>query len=185
MSLPEIPSAGPPLGTVLPFVGLLVSIAVLPLVAPHWWGRNRNKALVSAAFGLPVGIWVATQDITIMGHAALEYAAFLCLLGSLYVISGGIRVRGSLAGTPISNTALLALGALLANVVGTTGASMLLVRPYLRANRARKTRVHQVVFFIFIVANVGGCLTPLGDPPLFLGFLKGVPFIWTLRLWAP
>jgi Na+/H+ antiporter NhaD/arsenite permease-like protein len=185
MNAPDLPASGPPLVTVLPFAGLLAAIAVLPLAAPHWWHRNRNKALVAAGFGLPVGVWVAVRAPGALGHVAFEYAAFLALLGSLYVISGGVRVRGALAGTPLANTGLMALGALLANVVGTTGAAMLLVRPLLRANRARASRVHLVVFFIFIVANVGGCLTPLGDPPLFLGFLKGVPFAWTLRLWAP
>lgn len=174
-----------PLWGVAPFIGLLLAIAALPVLAPSWWHRNWNKAMVVAVFGLPVGIWGATLDLAALGHSALEYAAFICLLGALFVISGGIRVKGSLAGTPLSNTALLAFGALLANIVGTTGASMLLIRPFLRANRARGTRVHQIIFFIFIVANAGGCLTPLGDPPLFLGFLKGVPFTWTLRLWAP
>jgi Na+/H+ antiporter NhaD/arsenite permease-like protein len=118
-----------------------------------------------------------------LAHELVEYLAFISLLGSLYVISGGVRLGGSLPGTPLSNTALLTFGALLANVVGTTGAAMLLLRPFLVANRMRQKKVHLVVFFILIVANCGGCLTPLGDPPLFLGFLKGVPFTWTLQLW--
>jgi Na+/H+ antiporter NhaD/arsenite permease-like protein len=130
-----------------------------------------------------VAAFVAFRDAPLLGHAALEYLAFVCLLGSLYVISGGIRVAGSLAGTPLANTGLLALGAALANLIGTTGAAMLLIRPLLRANQGRASRVHLVVFFILIVANCGGCLTPLGDPPLFLGFLRGVPFEWTFRLW--
>jgi Na+/H+ antiporter NhaD/arsenite permease-like protein len=174
-----------PLLSVAPFIGLLLAIATLPLAAPAWWHANRHKALVAAVFGLPVAVAVAIQSPAMAGHAALEYAAFMALIGSLFVISGGIRLTGSMAGTPLSNTALLALGALLANIIGTTGAAMILIRPFLRANRAREARVHQVIFFIFIVANAGGCLTPLGDPPLFLGFLKGVPFTWTLRLWAP
>src|SRR5207253_6349848 len=106
-------------------------------------------------------------------------------LGALFVISGGIYIRGEFAGTPLVNTGFLAIGALLANLIGTTGASMLLIRPFLRANHARKRRAHLAVFYIFIVSNIGGSLTPLGDPPLFLGFLRGVPFAWTLRLAAP
>jgi Na+/H+ antiporter NhaD/arsenite permease-like protein len=113
----------------------------------------------------------------------LDFASFLCLLGALFTISGGVYVRGSLDGTPLGNTMLLALGAVLANLIGTTGASMVLIRPFLRANRRRVDKTHLVVFFIFIVSNTAGLLTPLGDPPLFLGFLKGVPFEWTLRLW--
>jgi Na+/H+ antiporter NhaD/arsenite permease-like protein len=174
-----------PIWSVVPFVGLLLSIAILPLARPHWWHENRNKAAVAILFGLPVAVFVSFRDLGALGHAALEYLAFVSLLGSLYVISGGVRLRGSLPGTPISNTALLALGTLLSNLVGTTGAAMLLIRPYLHANRARASKTHLIVFFIFIVANCGGCLTPLGDPPLFLGFLKGVPFIWTLGLWKP
>ncbi|MCI0655724.1 MAG: sodium:proton antiporter, partial [Acidobacteria bacterium] len=174
-----------PLWTVLPFLGLLLSIAILPLVAGHWWHENRNKAKTAAIFGLPsVGIALYYEP-SALGHTALEYLAFICLLGSLFVISGGVRVRGALAGTPLANTGILGLGAILANFVGTTGAAMLLIRPYLHANRRRKSRVHLIIFFIFIVANCGGCLTPLGDPPLFLGFLKGVPFQWTLGLWKP
>lgn len=174
-----------PLWTVAPFLGLLLSIAILPLIFPHWWHENRNKAKVATLFGLPSVVIAVCYDPRALGHTALEYLAFICLLGSLFVISGGVRVSGSLAGTPLANTGILGLGAILANLVGTTGAAMLLIRPYLHANRRRKSRVHLVVFFIFIVANCGGCLTPLGDPPLFLGFLKGVPFQWTLGLWKP
>ncbi len=183
---PVLAAGGPsdmPLWAVGPFAGLLLSIAILPLLFSHWWHENRNKAIVSVAFGLPVAVYVAFRDPALLGHTALEYMAFVCLLGSLFAISGGIRVSGSLAGTPLANTGILALGAVLANLIGTTGASMLLIRPYLRANQGRKSRVHLIVFFIFIVANCGGCLTPLGDPPLFLGFLRGVPFQWTLVLW--
>lgn len=176
-----------PLWTVLPFVALLGCIAVLPLRAPHFWESNRNKGLVSGAlallFGVPLLVTygaTATQELT---HALLDYVSFLCLLGALFTISGGIYVRGSLDGTPLGNTALLAIGAVLANLIGTTGASMVLIRPFLRANRRRRSKTHLVVFFIFVVSNTAGLLTPLGDPPLFLGFLKGVPFEWTLRLW--
>ncbi len=176
-----------PVWSVLPFAMLLGCIAVLPLKAPHFWEHNRNKALVSGALsvvfaGALVGAYggAATAELT---HAMLDYASFLCLLGALFTISGGIYVRGSLDGTPLGNTMLLALGAVLANLIGTTGASMVLIRPFLRANRRRLSKTHLVVFFIFIVSNTAGLLTPLGDPPLFLGFLKGVPFEWTLRLW--
>lgn len=169
--------------TVAPFVGLLLAIALLPLVAEHWWHRNRNKALVGMIFGLPAAAYVAHVAPASLGHTALEYLAFVSLLGSLFAITGGIRIRGTPAGTPLSNTALLATGAVLANFIGTTGAAMLLLRPFLAANSRRQKRAHLVIFFIFVVANIGGCLTPLGDPPLFLGFLKGVPFQWTLSLW--
>jgi Na+/H+ antiporter NhaD/arsenite permease-like protein len=182
---PTTVPAAPPLWSILPFAGLLLAIAVLPLAAPRWWHPNRNKAWIAAAFSVPVAAVVAADNPVVLEHVALEYAAFVALVGSLFVISGGIRLKGALAGTPASNTGLLALGAGLANLVGTTGAAMLLIRPFLRANRGRRSRAHQVVFFLFVVANAGGCLTPLGDPPLFLGFLRGVPFAWTLRLWGP
>ena len=190
MSAPVLASAvAPPLGAVLPlwsvapFATLLLCIAVLPLVAGHVWESNRNKALLSATLGVPVALWIAMHDATILGHTAHEYAAFIILLGALFVISGGVVVRGTLAGTPGLNTVLLAIGAVLASVIGTTGASMLLIRPLLRANSVRVRKAHVVVFFIFVVSNAGGLLTPLGDPPLFLGFLRGVPFTWTLALW--
>ncbi|RIL08101.1 MAG: sodium:proton antiporter [Proteobacteria bacterium] len=171
----------------LPFAGMLLSIAVVPLVAPHFWESNRNKAIVAALFSVPAAAYLLTalggHGAAELQHKILEYVSFMTLLGALFVISGGIYVRGSLAGTPIVNTALLGLGALIASWIGTTGASMLLIRPLLRANEERKRKVHVVVFFIFVVSNCGGLLTPLGDPPLFLGFLKGVPFTWTFGLW--
>jgi Na+/H+ antiporter NhaD/arsenite permease-like protein len=172
-----------PLWSVAPFAAILLCIAVLPLVAGHWWEHNRNKGMLSALFGVPVAAWIASVDPVLLGHTAHEYVAFIVLLGALFVISGGIVIRGTLAGTAGLNTGLLAIGALLASFIGTTGASMLLIRPLLRANSIRQQKRHVVVFFIFIVANAGGLLTPLGDPPLFLGFLRGVPFLWTLRLW--
>ena len=171
-----------PLWSVLPFAAMLLGIAFLPIAAPRFWEHNRNKALVSLVLGAPVAIWIGTLDATALGHAAHEYVAFIVLLGALFSISGGIVVRGTLAGTPGVNTVLLALGAVLASFIGTTGASMVLVRPLLRANSVRKRNAHVFVFFIFLVSNAGGLLTPLGDPPLFLGFLRGVPFLWTLRL---
>src|SRR5437868_9756930 len=172
-----------PLWSVAPFVIMLIGIAVLPLVAGKVWEYNHNKALLSVILGAPVAIWTATLDSGAVVHAAGEYLAFIVLLGALFVISGGIVVRGTLAGTPGLNAVLLGIGAALASLIGTTGASMLLVRPLLRANSVRALKAHVFVFFIFVVANAGGLLTPMGDPPLFLGFLRGVPFTWTFRLW--
>jgi Na+/H+ antiporter NhaD/arsenite permease-like protein len=176
-----------PLWTLAPFGALLLAIGGLPLAAPHFWESNRNKALVSAGLALPVALYLAVAHgaagIAELGHKALEYASFIALLGALYVTSGGVLIRGSLSGTPLANTALLAIGGVLASGIGTTGASMLLIRPLLRANERRRRKTHIVVFFIFIVSNCGGLLTPLGDPPLLLGYLKGVPFEWTLRFW--
>lgn len=172
---------------VAPFALLLLSIAILPLAAPHFWEHNRNKGIVAALFGLPMAVFFLIKDWHALLHTGLEYAAFISLLASLFIISGGIYVRGRFSGTPGVNTAFMAIGAILANFVGTTGASMLLIRPLLRANAWRSRKAHVIIFFIFIVSNCGGCLTPLGDPPLFLGFLRGVPFLWTLRLlteWA-
>ena len=169
--------------SVAPFVLMLLSIAVLPLVAPAFWSSNRNKALVGVVLGAPVAIWTAVLDRGTLLHTATEYLAFIVLLGALFVIAGGIVVRGTLAGTPGLNVALLGSGAVLASIIGTTGASMVLIRPLLRANSVRRRKAHVVVFFIFVVANAGGLLTPLGDPPLFLGYLRGVPFGWTLSLW--
>ena len=174
------------LWSVLPFVALLASIALLPLAAPRFWHTNRNRALVAAVFALPFAFGLCIvfpeKGPEALGTSLREYASFIVLLAALYVIAGGVLVRGSLAGSPLSNTMLLAIGAVLANFVGTTGASMILIRPLLRANRTRERRSHVVVFFLFVVSNCGGLLTPLGDPPLFLGFLKGVPFAWTLAL---
>ena len=168
---------------VAPFALLLLAIAVLPLAAPHFWERNRSKAIVCAVLGVPVVGWCIANDASLLGHAAHEYVSFILLIGALYVISGGILLTGDLPATPLVNTAFLAVGAVLANFIGTTGASMLLIRPVLRTNSERRLTRHLPVFFIFIVSNAGGLLTPLGDPPLFLGFLRGVPFEWTLSLW--
>ena len=171
----------------LPFPALLLCIALMPLLASRWWEHDRNKALVAIGLAVPVATHlVFAGAVEELVRSLEDYGAFLALLGSLFVIAGGIHVRGSLAGTPIANTALLGVGAVLANLIGTTGASMVLIRPLLRANRPRREVSHIVVFFIFTVSNCGGLLTPLGDPPLFLGFLHGVPFTWTLEaLWAP
>jgi len=179
----------PPAWSVIPFAAYVLAIALLPLVAHRFWESKRNKLAVAAAASAPVLVYLLAVEPQHgphwLLHSAKEYLAFIVLLGALFVISGGVYLRGSLAGTPIVNSGVLALGALLASLIGTTGASMLLIRPLLRANHTRERKVHIVVFFIFIVANGGGLLTPLGDPPLFLGFLRGVPFLWTFRLFGP
>ena len=174
-----------PIWSVSPFAALLLCIAVLPLVAEHWWESNRNKALVALVLGIPTAIYVGVQDYHVVFHALHEYVSFIALLGALYVISGGLVLRGDIKATPLVNATFLGVGAVLANFIGTTGAAMLLIRPVLRTNSQRQRISHIPIFFIFIVANMGGLLTPLGDPPLFLGYLRGVPFFWTLRLWLP
>ena len=172
-------------GWALPFAALLLAIAVLPLAAPHFWESNARKLGVAAVLSLPVlALYIRSRPET-LAHAALDYVSFIVLLGGLFVISGGILLEGDLEATTRTNVVLLGAGALLASFVGTTGASMLLIRPLLQTNRERKRVAHTVVFFIFLVSNIGGCLTPLGDPPLFLGYLIGVPFTWTLRLFWP
>jgi Na+/H+ antiporter NhaD/arsenite permease-like protein len=177
--------AAPPLYTVAPFVALLLAIAVCPLWMPHWWESNRNKLVVSAVLGLPILALYAARRPAALLTMAEEYVSFVVLLGGLYVIAGGVLLRGDLRATPLTNATFLGLGSALASFVGTTGASMLLIRPLLQTNRERTRVRHTVVFFIFLVSNIGGMLTPLGDPPLFLGYLQGVPFTWTFRLWAP
>jgi Na+/H+ antiporter NhaD/arsenite permease-like protein len=176
------PSFVPPLFWMLPFVVLLLAIAVLPVAAPQFWEPNLRKLGVSTILGLPILVLYLFRQPGQVGHAAQDYLSFIILLGSLYVISGGVLVHGNLRATPRVNTAFIALGTLLASFIGTTGASMLLIRPLLKTNAERRHVAHTVVFFIFLVSNIGGCLTPLGDPPLFLGYLQGVPFTWTLRL---
>lgn len=173
----------------LPFLAILLLIALMPALAPHWWESNRNRGIVMGVVAVPFAVWFIQAfgdggKFQLM-HAGIEYFSFISLILSLYLLGGGVYLRGSLAGTPLANTAMLAIGAVLANLVGTTGASMILIRPLLRANRKRVARSHIVVFFIFIVSNCAGLLTPLGDPPLYLGFLKGVPFAWTFSLWLP
>ena len=162
---------------------MLLAIAVCPLWLPHWWESNRNKMIISALFGLPVLVLYSVRRPGALLSMAEEYVSFIVLLAGLFVISGGILLRGDLQATPITNTAFLGLGSLLASFVGTTGASMLLIRPLLQTNSERTHVRHTVIFFIFLVSNIGGMLTPLGDPPLFLGYLQGVPFTWTFRLW--
>lgn len=168
---------------VVPFVGILLSIAVFPLFAEEFWHHHFGKISAFWAFLLIIpmilsfGVETAFHEII---HTYLgEYFPFIILLLALFTVSGGVRIKGYLVGTPIVNTVLLLIGTILASWMGTTGAAMLLIRPMLRANAWRAKKVHMVVFFIFLVANIGGSLTPLGDPPLFLGFLQGVDFFWT------
>lgn len=204
----------PPYWTVAPFVLLLGAIAAFPLLSftEHWWESNTNRfkvAAVLAAITLsyyafvhdspveahwPAHSVVAPTDgavqsgvaIAILGNALLsEFVPFIVLLFSLYTIAGGIRIEGDLQANPLTNASFMAVGGLLASFVGTTGAAMLLIRPLLETNKERKHVCHTVVFFIFIVCNCGGCLLPIGDPPLFLGYLEGVAFTWTLGLWEP
>ena len=198
----------PPLWSIAPFVLLLLVIAIVPLVGrcAKFWHHNRNKLLVALALSVPVLLFYFGVHPSMMvregeravelaaglpvlkhvlSHAVLEeFVPFITLLFCLYTISGGIQVRGDLAAHPATNTAFLAAGAVLASIIGTTGAAMLLIRPLLETNKERKHVRHTVVFFIFIVCNIGGCLLPTGDPPLFLGYLMGVPFLWTLQLAA-
>ena len=172
----------PALIWILPFASLLLAIALVPLAAPHFWDSNLRKLAVSLALGAPVlALYVVNAPHALL-DTGRDYVSFMILLGSLFVISGGVLMDGDLEATPLVNTAFLGLGALFASFVGTTGASMLLIRPLLHTNSERRHVVHTVVFFIFLVSNIGGSLTPLGDPPLFLGYLQGVPFTWTFRL---
>ncbi len=183
----------PSIWACIPFAALLLSIALLPLMhaTEHWWESNQNRLVVSLGlagvtlcyFAMSAGV---SSIFTVLEHAVLqEYIPFIVLLFALYVISGGISLKGDLAAHPGTNTAFIGVGALLASFIGTTGASMLLIRPLLQTNSERKHVTHTVIFFIFLVSNIGGLLLPIGDPPLFLGYLRGVPFLWTLGLAVP
>ncbi len=175
----------------VPFLGMLLSIAIMPLVAYHFWEHNRGKvaAFWAALTLIPIALsggGVSGAAAAVVHTAFMEYIPFILLLLALFTVAGGIVVRGNLHGAPLTNTVLLAIGAGMASIIGTTGAAMIMIRPVLRANDDRKHNVHVVVFFIFLVANAGGALTPLGDPPLFLGFLRGVDFFWpTVHLLLP
>ncbi|MDY0742885.1 sodium:proton antiporter [Paucibacter sp. R3-3] len=177
-------AAGLGLASAIPFAGMLLSIAILPLAAPAFWHHHFGKiaAAWALAFLVPFTLNQGLGETThVLAHTLLtEYVPFIVLLCALFTAAGGIYLRGNLHGSPGLNAGLMLIGALLASVMGTTGASMLLIRPLLRANDNRRHNAHVVVFFIFIVSNAGGSLTPLGDPPLFLGFLKGVSFFWTV-----
>lgn len=173
-----------PLWSAIPFAGILLSIALMPLLAPTFWHHHFGKvsAFWALLFALPFAVAFGWHEAlpTVLHIMVIDYLPFIILLTGLFVIAGGIAIRGSLAGTPKVNTLLLLAGTLLASWIGTTGASMLFIRPLLRSNAHRAHRAHVVVFFIFLVSNIGGALTPIGDPPLFLGFLHGVSFFWTL-----
>jgi Na+/H+ antiporter NhaD/arsenite permease-like protein len=204
--------AAPPVATVLPFALLLAAIAILPLTPglSHWWEHNSSKLLVAGLLAaITLGYYLLGHrhpiDLHFPAHAVVqpaaaglswstvgtvlinailaEYIPFITLLFALYVITGGVRIEGDLEATPTTNAAFLAVGAVLASFIGTTGAAMLLVRPLLETNRERRHVAHTLVFFIFIVCNCGGLLLPIGDPPLFLGYLQGVDFLWTMSLW--
>jgi Na+/H+ antiporter NhaD/arsenite permease-like protein len=173
------------LWSTLPFAGMLLSIAIFPLVAPKFWHHHFGKVSAFWAFVTLIPLIAMYRGMAVYEflHIILaDYIPFVILLTALYTVSGNILLRGTLVGTPVVNTLILIIGTVLASWMGTTGAAMLLIRPFLRANRHRKNRTFMVVFFIFLVANIGGSLTPLGDPPLFLGFLRGVPFFWTMNL---
>ena len=181
------PNLGPdlPLWSCIPFACMLLSIALWPLLMPDFWHHHFGKisGFWAAALAIPFLIAFKGDALYEIIHIILaDYVPFIILLWSLYTVSGGILLRGTLRGTPIVNVVILLIGTLLASWMGTTGAAMLLIRPFLRANNYRKNRTFMVVFFIFLVANVGGSLTPLGDPPLFLGFLHGVSFFWTFKI---
>ena len=174
-----------PIWSIIPFVGMLLSIAIMPLTIPAWY--ERHQLLVAGfwalLFCIPFGIAYGGHELAyqLAETVILDYVPFIVLLFGLFVVAGGIAVKGLIAGTTKNNVVMLVIGTVLSSWIGTTGAAMLLIRPVLRANEWRRHKAHIVVFFIFLVANIGGCLTPLGDPPLFLGYLRGVPFFWTMQ----
>lgn len=187
---PHLDGANLGMWWVVPFAGILLSIAIFPLLAPRFWHHHFGKVSAFWALSFLLPFWASFGfELTLyelLHTLLLEYISFIILLLSLFTVAGGVRVRGSIPGTPLVNTGFLALGTIIASWMGTTGAAMLLVRPIIRANLWRRHNVHVMVFFIFLVANIGGALTPLGDPPLFLGFLKGVDFFWpTVHLFVP
>ena len=178
-----------PLWSCIPFVGMLLSIAIFPIVKGEWWESHQLHvaAFWSLLFLIPFAVAYGAGEAVyeLADVVIVDYIPFVVLLFGLYVAAGGIHIAGSIAGTTRNNMAMLGIGMVLASFIGTTGAAMTLIRPVLRANQWRKYKAHIVVFFIFMVANIGGCLTPLGDPPLFLGYLRGVPFFWPLQhLWS-
>ena len=175
--------------TLIPFLLMLLSIAIIPLVKEHWWESNRNKLIVSLVLGVPTAIYLicAGMGSNLEHQMLFDYVPFIILLCALFVVTGGIHIGGDIEAKPATNTALLALGFVLASIMGTTGAAMLLIRPLIEINKERKYKVHTILFFIGLVANCGGLLTPLGDPPLFLLYLRGAEFTWFLGLlpeWA-
>ena len=175
-----------PLWLCIPFAGLLLCIAVLPLIKPHWWEEHQPHAVAfwSLLFVVPFALMygVSHASETVLECMINDYLTFIVLLFGLFCVSGNITMSGDLAGSPRINVGLLALGTILSSWIGTTGASMLMIRPIIKMNAWRKHRRHIIVFFIFLVSNMGGCLTPIGDPPLLMGFMRGVPFFWSLHL---
>lgn len=178
--------SGIPLWTCIPFVGMLLCIAVLPLVKPEWWEHNRQYAVIlwSALFIIPFGLKFGLGHVTeiVLECIVNDYLTFIVLLFGLFCVAGNIKLEGSLVGNPRVNVVFLAVGTFLSSILGTTGSSMLFVRPMLQMNAWRRNKAHVMVFFIFLISNIGGCLTPIGDPPLLMGFSRGVPFFWSTRL---
>ncbi|MEA1874332.1 MAG: sodium:proton antiporter [Bacteroidota bacterium] len=176
--------ASVPLWALIPFILMLAMIAVGPLMFEHWWEQNKNKLIVSLALGIPTAIYLIAQHLSgaLVHQLLFDYVPFIVLLGALFVITGGIHLEGDIEAKPWINTLFLGIGAILASFMGTTGAAMLLIRPVIKTNSERKYRVHTILFFIAIVANAGGLLTPLGDPPLFLLYLRGAEFSWFFQL---
>jgi len=176
-----------PLWLSMPFVVMLLFIAVGPLLFHHWWEENKNKLIVSLVLGIPLSVILITRGLehALIHQILFDYIPFIILLGALFVITGGIHLSGDIEAKPRINALFLAIGAVLASFMGTTGAAMLLIRPVINTNQQRKFKVHTILFFIAIVANAGGMLTPLGDPPLFLLYLRGAPFSWFFNLIGP
>ena len=189
MTLLSATNVNMPLWAIIPFVLMLLCIALGPLFFEHWWEKNKNKLLVSLILGIPVAGYLIAQGLTgdLKHQMLFDYVPFIILLGALFVITGGIHLKGDIQAKPWINTSFLGIGAILASFMGTTGAAMLLIRPVIRTNSERKFKVHTILFFIAIVANAGGLLTPLGDPPLFMLYLKGAEFTWFFHMlpeWA-
>ncbi len=173
-----------PLISLFPFVLMLLSIAIFPLFWNHWWEKNKNKLIVAIILSLPIVVFLLIGHLSekLFETLVFDYVPFIILLGSLFTITGGIYLSGDIEAKPIINTAFLGTGAVLASIMGTTGAAMLLIRPVIQTNKEREFKVHTILFFIGIIANCGGLLTPLGDPPLFMMYLRGAPFTWFLQL---
>lgn len=173
-----------PLIALLPFLLMLTSIAVFPLFWNHFWEKNINKLIIAIVLSLPIVVYFFLSNLSphLLHTIVFDYIPFIVLLGSLFTITGGIFLSGDIEAKPITNTTFLAIGGVLASIMGTTGAAMLLIRPVIQTNKERKFKVHTILFFIAIVANCGGLLTPLGDPPLFMMYLRGAPFSWFLKL---
>ena len=174
-----------PLLTLLPFILMLLSIALFPLFWNHFWKKNKNKLIIALLLSIPVVIYLLLYGFSekLIETLVFDYIPFIILLGSLFTITGGIYLSGDIEAKPLINTLILTAGAVLASFVGTTGAAMLLIRPVIQTNKERKYKVHTILFFIGIVANCGGLLTPLGDPPLFMMYLRGAPFEWFFKLY--